>query len=69
MNATIRVNGEARRLTAMTLETLLIDEGLDVTARGLAVARNGTVAPRASWAATSLEAGDEIEIVKAVRGG
>ncbi len=69
MSATIRVNGEARALTAATIEQLLIEEGLDPTARGLAVALNGAVATRSNWAATTLTPGDDVEIVKAVRGG
>ena len=69
MSATIRVNGEPRSLTAATIEQLLIQEGLDPTARGLAVALNGAVASRSNWAATRLTPGDDVEIVKAVRGG
>ncbi|MCW1249033.1 sulfur carrier protein ThiS [Acaricomes phytoseiuli] len=36
---------------------------------GLAVARNGEVVPRASWASTRLADGDRLDIVTAVQGG
>ena len=39
------------------------------SSRGIAVALNGRVAPRQSWAETTLEAGDEVEIVKPFKGG
>lgn len=37
--------------------------------RGVAVAVNGAVVPRSTWDATTLAAGDEIEIVTAAAGG
>jgi len=37
--------------------------------RGVAVALNGRVVPRASWNETALQDGDEIEIIRAVQGG
>jgi sulfur carrier protein len=36
---------------------------------GVAVARNAEVVPRRSWSATTLAAGDDIEIINAVQGG
>ncbi len=69
MNATIRVNGERRRLEARTVIGLLEAEGLDPEARGLAVALNGAVLPRRDWPGTPISAGDEVEIVKPFRGG
>lgn len=37
--------------------------------RGVAVALNGTVVPRASWAATTPADGDTIDVLTAVQGG
>jgi sulfur carrier protein len=38
-------------------------------ARGVAVAVNGEVVPRASWAQTPLRAGDRVEVLTATQGG
>jgi len=62
---TLTVNGEARTLDApATVADLLPTE-----TRGLAVAVNGTVVPRARHATTAVTDGDVIEIVTAVQGG
>jgi sulfur carrier protein len=37
--------------------------------RGIAVARNGDVVPKSTWAQTRLSPGDRIEIVTAAAGG
>lgn len=67
--ALIRVNGESEPLLATTIESLLADKAVDTGQRGIAVALNGAVVPRAAWAATRLKAGDSIEIVRARQGG
>jgi sulfur carrier protein len=69
MTATIRVNGESEPLAAATIAALLEEKAVDVDQRGIAVALNGAVVPRASWAATALKPGDRIEIVRARQGG
>lgn len=69
MSAEIRVNGEAETLSAGTVIELLRAHGVDPEARGVAVAINGAVVPRAQWPETPLDAGDEVEIVKPFRGG
>jgi len=65
----IRVNGENEPLAAATLEALLAEKAVDTGQRGIAVALNGAVVPRAAWPATQLRAGDAIEIVRARQGG
>jgi sulfur carrier protein len=65
----IRVNGENEPLVAATLDDLLADKTADVGQRGIAVALNGAVVPRAAWRDTRLKAGDSIEIVRARQGG
>jgi sulfur carrier protein len=66
---TIRINGETAPLAAATLGALLAEKALDTGQRGIAVALNGTVVPRAAWLETPLKAGDSIEIVRAKLGG
>jgi sulfur carrier protein len=65
----IRVNGESEPLAATTLDMLLAEKAVDTAQRGIAVALNGTVVPRAAWSETPLRAGDSIEIVRARQGG
>lgn len=66
---TIRVNGESEPLAATTLEALLAEKAVDTGQRGIAVALNGAVVPRAAWRDTELRAGDSVEIVRARQGG
>ncbi|MGB7034822.1 MAG: sulfur carrier protein ThiS, partial [Xanthobacteraceae bacterium] len=58
LEATIRVNGETAPLQAATLDALLAEKAVDTQQRGIAVALNGAVVPRAAWRATALKAGD-----------
>src|SRR5262249_13359133 len=67
--ASIRVNGEIEPLAVASLAALLAEKALDVSQRGIAVALNGAVVPRAAWGATALKAGDSVEIVRARQGG
>ena len=68
-DASIEVNGESERLEAATLEVLLAEKAVDTAQRGIAVALNGAVVPRAAWPATPLRPGDRVEIVRARQGG
>jgi len=66
----IRVNGQSEPLGAeCTLDALLAEKTADASQRGIAVALNGVVVPRAAWRNTVLHAGDSIEIVRARQGG
>ena len=65
----IRINGEDEPLVAATLAALLEDKAIDTAQRGIAVALNGAVVPRAAWPQTELKGGDSIEIVRARQGG
>jgi sulfur carrier protein len=67
--ALIQVNGASEPLTTATLETLLAEKAVDTGQRGIAVALNGAVVPRAAWAKTPLRPGDNVEIVRARQGG
>jgi len=65
----IQVNGKSEPLAAATLEALLAEKEVDTGRRGIAVALNGAVVPRAAWADTALQPGDNVEIVRARQGG
>jgi sulfur carrier protein len=65
----IRVNGEDEPLSVATLEALLAAKEIAPGRRGVAVALNGSVVPRAHWAETRLAGGDVVEIVLAKQGG
>jgi sulfur carrier protein len=67
--ARIRINGEDEPLVAGTLAALLEEKAVDVAQRGIAVALNGAVVPRAAWPQTPLKPGDNVEIVRARQGG
>lgn len=62
------INGDARDVGPdATLASVLDDFG--VPERGVAVAVDGAVVPRASWPGTVLHADAAIEILTAVQGG
>lgn len=65
----IRINGETEPFAAVTLEQLLEEKAVDTGHRGIAVALNGAVVPRAGWRDTALKPGDSVEIVRARQGG
>lgn len=61
------INGEARNLTAVTLEALI--EELGMKGDRVAVEVNREIVPRERWKATALKDGDRLEIVHFVGGG
>ncbi len=65
----ILVNGEATPVAAATLAELLASRSLPAKGRGIAVALNEAVVPRARWPETRLEPGDRVEIVRPIVGG
>jgi len=67
--ASIRVNGQDEPLATATLSALLEEKAVDTGQRGIAVAVNGAIVPRAAWPQTQLRPGDSIEIVRARQGG
>ncbi|CAH1670713.1 Sulfur carrier protein [Chelatococcus asaccharovorans] len=68
MSELIRVNGEEAALAVTTVAELVASR-LAPDARGIAVALNGAVLPKAKWPETRLAAGDRVEIVRARQGG
>jgi sulfur carrier protein len=65
----IRVNGQDEPLGVATLAALLEEKAVDTGQRGIAVALNGAIVPRAAWPQTALRQGDSIEIVRVLQGG
>jgi sulfur carrier protein len=67
---TIVVNGEARDLAPGTTVRTLLDV-LDVPGggRGVAVAVDAEVVPRAEWETTELDDGARVEVLRAIQGG
>jgi sulfur carrier protein len=65
----IRLNGSEQTVTVATLAELIEEQALETAQRGIAVAVNGAVVPRAAWPQTPLHSGDNIEIVRARQGG
>jgi sulfur carrier protein len=67
----VLVNGEARELPdALTIAELVAGEAPDAPdGRGVAVAVDAAVVPRSEWAATTLEAGQTVEVLAAMQGG
>ncbi|WJR77064.1 sulfur carrier protein ThiS [Bradyrhizobium sp. NP1] len=61
------VNGEERDIAASRVDALLAE--LDYEGTHFAIAVNYDVVPRGLWAATELNAGDEIEIITPRQGG
>lgn len=66
---TLTVNGVAEPLDAPTVAALLAARDIAPDGRGVAVAVNGALVRRADWATTTLNAGDTVEIVRAMQGG
>jgi len=65
---TVTVNGQCWQLPdGATLSDVL--ERLGAPSRGVAVALDGAVVPRASWPAAALRDGAQIDVVTAVQGG
>jgi sulfur carrier protein len=66
----IYVNGEpVRDRDGTTIAELLADLGVEPAARGVAVAVDGEVIPRAEWPARALADGERVEALSAMQGG
>jgi sulfur carrier protein len=69
MDATIQVNGAEEPLGVTTVAALVAAKAEPANRKGIAVAINGAVVPRAAWADTALKPGDRVEIVRVLQGG
>jgi sulfur carrier protein len=64
----VTLNGEPRELQAgATVATVVRELGAD--GRGVAVALDGEVVPRAEWGSTEVREGQRLEVLRAVQGG
>ena len=68
MSVRVGLNGQSRDLPDGSTVAQAVTE-LTAAAAGIAVAVNGDVVPRGSWAVTRLRDGDQVEVVTAVQGG
>jgi sulfur carrier protein len=64
----LTVNGAARTLASGTTVAELVAATM-TRSRGVAVAVNGEVVPRAGWPAAVLRDGDRVEVLTAAQGG
>jgi sulfur carrier protein len=66
---TVVVNDQPRELDgAATVAALVSDLGLDAR-KGIAIAINGSVVPRAAWPGQPLAEGDRVLVIRATQGG
>jgi sulfur carrier protein len=66
----IELNGSPVELPeGATIDEAVMVAGADGDRRGVAVAVEGEVVPRAEWETTSLREGQAIEVVRAIQGG
>jgi sulfur carrier protein len=65
----IAVNGAPRSVPESTTVASLVTALVGPAHGGIAVALNGTVLPASSWAAQTVQAGDRLEIIRALQGG
>jgi sulfur carrier protein len=67
--AVIYVNDQPRPLVAPTTLLALLNELGHAGRKGVAVALNGAVVPRAGWPARSLTDADHVLVIQATQGG
>ena len=63
----VKINDKETEVTAKSL--LELSEELSLPAKGVAVAVNNRMVPRAEWEQTAVKENDNIVIIKAVCGG
>lgn len=67
MSIKIQINNADAQTEASNVQQLA--QELNLPERGVAIAVNNQIAPRASWSDTSLNEGDRITVIKAAFGG
>ena len=68
MTMEIQLNGEPHQLSPAQRLTELIAE-LKLSDKAIAVAVNRQIIPRSRWAEHALQAGDKVDVVRAIGGG
>ena len=67
---TASVNGEPREVPeGTTVTALVVDLGLPAGGRGVAVAIDGEIVPRAEWGTREVTDGARVEVLTAMQGG
>ena len=70
MSPSVTINGDRRELPSVaTVASVVASLPGAPEGRGLAVALEGVVVPRAQWPRTELHEGANVEVVVAVQGG
>ena len=64
----LMVNGASREVAGEQTVAVLV-AAITVERRGVAVAVNGEVVPRSTWAEVGLRDGDRVEVLSAAQGG
>jgi sulfur carrier protein len=65
----VLLNGERRELPGgATVQTAVLEAGIEHEGRGVAVAVDGEVVPRGEWS-QELHEGQQVEVLHAVQGG
>ena len=64
----LTVNGTSREVTGALSVGALVEQ-ITEARRGVAVAVNGEVVPRSTWATAGLRDGDRVEVLTAAQGG
>ena len=65
----ITLNGISVELLSESLTDCLMEQNIDITKKGVAIAINNTVIPRAIWIDQILNDGDSVEVVRPFQGG
>ena len=65
----ITLNGISIELLSESLTDCLMEQNIDITKKGVAIAINNTVIPRAIWIDQILNDGDSVEVVRPFQGG
>ena len=65
----IQLNNQSKEIASCTSIQQLLDEVVGQKQKGIAVAVNNTVVPKAVWVNHMLQANDNIFIIKAAQGG
>jgi sulfur carrier protein len=68
VSLTVTVNGEGREVAPGTTVAALV-EALGIEVRGVAVAVDGEVVPRRTWAVHALAGGEHVEVLTIAQGG
>ena len=64
------VNGEPREVAeGTTVGALVVELGLPAQGRGVAVAVDGEIVPRAKWRERHVNEGERVEALSAMQGG